>query len=218
LSVATQHQWGWFCIISGTDSKFLVAQAVFAVVESANRQLISTMIRKTMLRGTTLAGGQPIMLAYPFGEGKVVVSSIFPDWSYGMYNATRDDKIIVRDLVAWSKGAADMSGYSPGERLTVTQKIKNVMRSDATQIKLTVVDPDRNEVTSTILPAAIASMDETEAGLTIVAPDKLGIYFVDYSLLDDKGDVVQPQTEGARFAVAKHGFEVGEKANKRRLE
>jgi len=156
-----------------------------------------------MLRGTTRAGGQPVMLVYPFGEGKVVVSSIFPDWSYGMYSATRDDKIIVRDLVAWSKDSTDVPDYNPGERLTVTQKVKNVMRSDATQIKLTVVDPDRNEVTSTILPVAIASMDETEAGLTIVAPDKLGIYFVDYTLLDEDRHVVQPHTEGARFAISK---------------
>jgi hypothetical protein len=34
------------------------------------------------------------------------------------------------------------------------------------------------------------------------APSRLGIYFVDYTLLDENGNIIQPQAEGERFCVS----------------
>jgi hypothetical protein len=54
-----------------------------------------------LLRRT--ANGQPAMLMYEYGAGRVVVSSLYSDWGYTHAQATQDEVTIIRDLLAWAK-------------------------------------------------------------------------------------------------------------------
>jgi len=47
--------------------------------------------------------GMPAMLAYPYGEGRVVVTSMFEDWGYSHGQSTAQGRAIVRDLITWAK-------------------------------------------------------------------------------------------------------------------
>jgi len=43
--------------------------------------------------------GMPAMLSYPYGEGRVVVTSMFEDWGYSHGQSTAQGRAIVRDLI-----------------------------------------------------------------------------------------------------------------------
>jgi hypothetical protein len=45
--------------------------------------------------------GFPTLIVYPFGKGWVVVSTLFPDFSSLLGAIERDEKILIRNLLAW---------------------------------------------------------------------------------------------------------------------
>jgi len=50
-----------------------------------------------------IKNGQPAMLMYEYGNGRVIVSSLFTDWGYAHSQATQDELKIVRDMISWAK-------------------------------------------------------------------------------------------------------------------
>lgn len=76
---------------------------------------------------------------------------------------------------------------------------------DATQVKITVLDPHKNTITEQTASTSVA------AGQTATIPfsytssstSALGIYHIDYTLLDASGNIIQPQaeTDSGRFVV-----------------
>jgi hypothetical protein len=69
-----------------------------------------------LLRRT--ANGQPAMLMYDYGAGKVIITSMYSDFAYGYSQASSDEIALVRDLISWAKQPANLPQIKPGEIVT----------------------------------------------------------------------------------------------------
>ncbi|MEM3069149.1 MAG: hypothetical protein QXH58_04490, partial [Nitrososphaerales archaeon] len=107
-------------------------------------------------------------------------------------------------LISWAKNPIEIPEYKAGQQVNLTQKIHNITDANATKVKLTLLSPDRREIHTETHDFSLVSGEEKEITFTHTAPTFLGIYFVDYTLLDESGDVIQPQAEGERFCVSGH--------------
>ena len=151
--------------------------------------------------------GLPAMFMYPYGQGWVIVSSSYDDW--GGYNQSGPGaRAIIRDAIAWAKKPADLPINLPGAAVSVTLQIKNITDLPASQVKLTLMSPSRDRVVAEqTVGASVPAGGTGEAPFSYAFPAnaELGIYHVDYELLDDAGVTIQPTAEEdtGRIVVAK---------------
>jgi hypothetical protein len=158
-----------------------------------------------LLRRT--ANGQPAMLMYEHGAGRVIVTSMYSDWAYGHGQASQEEIALVRDLLSWAKKAAALPEIKPGETISVPVTLTNSTTTDAATVKLQIWNPDRStllleQAVNTSIPAGQSTVNN----VTWQAPSNgaLGIHHIDYILLDATGAVIQPQaeTDSGRFVVS----------------
>ena len=88
--------------------------------------------------------GMPAMLSYPYGEGWVVVTSLFTDWI-----AFFQDKKIIRNLITWAKNPdLEIPEYNlrdnPNPEVVLNLEIKNISDETASKAKILWLDPERN--------------------------------------------------------------------------
>jgi parallel beta-helix repeat protein len=151
--------------------------------------------------------GMPAMLMYEYGNGTVIASTIYTDWAYTHYQATRDGKNIVRDMIAWAKDMMEISEYGRTDIVTirinrtipkpdllpeytdyelgavvnVPVNITNPFNVTVDNVSFSLYDPDMEidyvNVSITIPPNETRTVDFTYADT-----DKDGFYFVLYSL------------------------------------
>ncbi|NWF51912.1 MAG: hypothetical protein HXY47_02400, partial [Nitrospirae bacterium] len=159
-----------------------------------------------ILRRTS--NGQPSMIMYDYGLGKVVVTSMYSDWAYGHSQASKEEIALVRDLISWAKKPATLQEIKPGETITINISVKNISTEDATSIKFLIHDPDRKnllkeETVSVFIPSGSSTYFATQYIAPQTAP--LGIYHIDYELYDAYGILIQPETEtdSGRFVISK---------------
>jgi hypothetical protein len=108
-----------------------------------------------LLRRT--ANGQPAMLMYEYGAGRVVVSSLYSDWGYAHAQATQDEIAIIRDLLVWAKAPAALPEVHRGEVVSVPVTVRNNTGVAAASVKFLVSDPDRKTtVAEPIVAVSIA--------------------------------------------------------------
>jgi len=206
--------YGWTedqsCLWNGTyiDTPHQILSGMTASTVSANVDGYFTSYPENstiLLRRT--ANGQPAMIMYDYGLGKVIVSSLYSDWGYAHSQATQDEIKIVRDMITWVKKPALLPEIRPSQTVSLTLEAKNVSQTQTSSIKLLIYDPDRqtllSEQTQAIdLPAgSVASIQIMYASLSNSPP---GIYHIDYELYDANGNIIQPQaeTDSGRFAIS----------------
>ena len=205
--------YGWVedqsCLYNGTyvDTYHPILSSITTSTVSANVDGYFTNYPDNatiLLRRTS--NGQPAMLMYPYGQGHVVLTTMYTDWAYGNAQFTHQGKNIIRDLISWAKKPAELPEIKPGEMVSFSITATNNTDTDASQVKLLILDPDRNIITeqtvNTAVPAggtAAIPVTYTTAG---TAP--LGIWHVDYELLDSSGNIIQPEaeTDSGRFVVS----------------
>jgi hypothetical protein len=157
-----------------------------------------------ILRRTT--NGKPAMIMYKYGKGSVIVSSMYTDWSYGRNHASAEEIALVRDMIAWAKAPNQLPEATIGDRATFEISMLNLSDADATSAKLYIYAPGRASLLAE--QTVSISIPGEETAFTVVSyqtgsGNELGIYQVDYILLDAEGNVIQPQaeTDSGRFAV-----------------
>lgn len=152
------------------------------------------------------ANGQPAMIMYEHGAGRVIATSMYSDWAYGHGQASAEEIALVRDMLAWAKKPATLLEIKPGDTVSVPVMLTNSTATDAASIKLQVWNPDRStllsEQSASLAIAAGQSMVNNFAWQPAVNA-VLGIYHIDYILLDAAVNIIQPQaeTDTGRFAV-----------------
>jgi hypothetical protein len=113
--------------------------------------------------------GQPGLVMYPFGAGRVIATTVYTDWAYANAQAAMDGRHLVRDILAWGVEPGDLTVFQPGETipgLTVMahhygrDAAGNPVTAPAERVKLTVYRPDRvifdeREVTARVEPGTI---------------------------------------------------------------
>jgi hypothetical protein len=151
--------------------------------------------------------GQPAMIMYDYGQGKVIVTSMYSDWAYGHSQASKDEIALVRDIISWAKKPTILPEIKPGETLSVNVSLTNNSTTDAASVKLLIYDPDRKDLLKEeTISTFISPGSSTQLLIQCATPTtaSLGIYHIDYELYDAQGNVIQPQaeTDSGRFVVS----------------
>lgn len=150
--------------------------------------------------------GMPAMFMYNYGKGRVIVSSLYEDWAYGQRAraTTWDGMRLIRDIIAWAKDPIKIPEYAPGSEISIPINVTNRANSTSNKVVFTVIDPDKYIVGSTNISISLSPGETKIINFTYVAPSKLGIWWVDYSLLDVNDAVIQNVYDVKRFAVSKY--------------
>jgi hypothetical protein len=155
-----------------------------------------------LLRRT--ANGQPAAIMYPYGQGYVIATTFYTDVASGMSQASAEEKALIRDIITWAQKPLTLPEINPGQTVSVPLIVKNTSTTDAASVKVSIYDPDRKTaVNEEVFPVPVAAGASAE--LTVDhAATALGIYHVDYSLLDAQNEPIWPRVEmdAARFAVS----------------
>jgi len=146
--------------------------------------------------------GMPAMLAYPYGEGRVVVTSMFEDWGNSHGQSTIQGRSIIRDLITWAKNPdLEILEYNlrnnPDPEVKLNIELKNLSDKTASEAKILWLDPDRNLYFEEETPISIPPGEETTIPVSHsfsgITDKNLGIWHTDYILYDSEGDEIQPQ-------------------------
>jgi hypothetical protein len=122
-----------------------------------------------LLRRT--ANGQPAMLMYEYGAGRVVVSALYSDWGYTHAQATQDEIKIIRDLLAWAKAPAVLPEWHRGEMISVPVTVWNNASVVAASVKFLISDPDRKTTLAEPVVALSINPDQTATStVTVTVP------------------------------------------------
>jgi hypothetical protein len=94
--------------------------------------------------------GYPAMLAYPYGKGWVVVSSLFTDYGYGHSQVYGDELNLIRDLISWAKSKVkDIPQYEKGEAISEQLTVNSEQATGtAEKVRLKVYNPNKNLLTT----------------------------------------------------------------------
>jgi trehalose utilization protein len=147
--------------------------------------------------------GMPAMLMYGYGKGRVIVTSVYEDWGYSNGQFTEDGRRLIRDLLTWGKDPKTLPEFSPGADVDVSFDVANGSGASASQVKLSVLSPDKQVIKEqTVAQAVAAGETATVRELFTSPPSYLGIWLINYALLDAGGNTVQADRLGGRFVVS----------------
>lgn len=151
------------------------------------------------------ANDQPAMLSYPYGNGLVIVTSMYSDWAYGHGQASSEEIALVRDVIAWAKKPAALPEIRPGETVSLSLSLINNTATDAAQVKFTVLNPNKAVIAEQTASVSVSGGQTAVAPFTYTSStaSPLGIWYVDYTLLDAQGNTIQPraETDSGRFVI-----------------
>ena len=158
-----------------------------------------------MLRRT--ANGQPALLMYEHGLGRVILTSMYSDWAYGHGQTSQEEIALVRDMLSWAKKPVELPEIKPADSISVPVSLTNSTATDSASIKLQIWNPDRTTLLyEQPISLNIPTGQPATTNVTWQAPSDavLGIYHIDYILMDSVGNVIQPQaeTDTGRFVVS----------------
>jgi sugar lactone lactonase YvrE len=152
------------------------------------------------------ANNQPALIVYEHGQGKVIVTAMYSDFAFAHSQASSEEIALVRDMIAWAKKPAVLPETTRSGTTALSIPVVNIRDVDAAAVKVLISTPDRSAIASErTFSSSLPAGTPTELSISYSAPQDapLGIYHVDYLLLDASGNVLQPQTEtdSGRFAV-----------------
>ena len=165
--------------------------------------------------------GMPAMLTYPYGEGRVVVTSLYEDWGFGHWQSSLQGRSIIRDLITWAKNPdLEIPEYNLRDNarpeVSLNLELKNISEEAASKVKILWLDPDRNiyfeeERLVSIPPGEEITIPVSHA-FSGIPDNKLGIWHIDYILYDSEGNEIQPQaeTDSGRFILSRPPTELFE--------
>ncbi len=150
--------------------------------------------------------GFPTLIAYPYGDGWVVATTLFSDFSYGRGVLEAEEKSLVQAILLWAKAPGRLIQASPGGRLKLDIPITGPEQGEAAGIKVLVFGPDRDRqrtertVKMAVKAGAVASVPFTYA---VPLLEKPGIYHIEYLLFDGAGRELTPLAESpsGRFII-----------------
>src|SRR5690606_29285368 len=143
--------------------------------------------------------GYPVALVYPYGAGYVMGTTIYADWGLSNYQHTRDDHRTWRDMLLWGTLLPDsgaFADYRPTQAASVPVPVYNASGAASTSARLILLNPDKGIVEQRTVPAAIASGGALTLTFDLTTGSALGVWAVDYVLLDAAGNALQDQAIG----------------------
>lgn len=150
------------------------------------------------------ANGQPAMIMYPYGNGYVIATTLYTDFALSHSQANQTEINLVQNIISYAKKPDTLVEVKPGQIANVNVTISNFTDTSASAVKFIILDPSRTAISTqqsaTSVPAGQAVT--IPVSYTSSSTASLGIYHVDYILLDAQGNIIQPQaeTDSGRFA------------------
>jgi PKD repeat protein len=145
--------------------------------------------------------GQPAMVRYNYGEGTVIASTAYDDWGTSNWQTSADSNILNRDLLAWAMDPAVLPEFDPGALVSLPIAITNTSSLTATAVQLSLLAPGKTVARQETVSVTLAAGDAISLTFNTTATLPLGIWRVDYALLDDAGQTVQALQQAERFVV-----------------
>ncbi|NLK20277.1 MAG: hypothetical protein GX310_10830, partial [Synergistaceae bacterium] len=142
---------------------------------------------------TRTKNDQPCMISYPYGEGRVVLSTLYMDWAAGNHQGTAHERLFFRDLTAFLLSDAP------------------VLRADSGRITVDVPAPDDGEGRGVFTPLLIGPDGEeialpegAAAGGAVNLPQGSapGFYRLGGVFTDPSGKIAGRALPGIRFALS----------------
>ncbi len=158
-----------------------------------------------LLRRT--ANGMPALLSYNYGAGTVIVSSLYPDWGYGHNQTSEEELRLLRDITTWALNPEmSIPEFYPDSNVTVPVSIQYIADDtvEATTAIVKVFIPNRDlydsvAVLISLQPGEEIQWDWNESSL----PRNLGLWVIDYALMNSNAQRIQGYKRGAIFAERK---------------
>jgi hypothetical protein len=155
-----------------------------------------------LLRRT--ANGMPALLSYNYGAGTVIISSLYPDWGYGHNQTSEEELRLLRDITTWAMNPEmSIPEFYLDSVVNVPVSIRYTTDDtvEATTAIVKVFIPDRNlydsvAVSVSLQPGEEIQWDWDESSL----PQHLGLWVIDYALMDNNNDWIQGYNRGAIFS------------------
>jgi len=141
------------------------------------------------------------MLYYPYGNGTVILTSMFTDWAYAHSQATTAEIKIIRDLITFAKNPhLPLPMYdleeNPSPTINLSVQVNNNTEFTASKAILKVYSPDRTTLLHEIEAAVSLNQEEsTQLAINFTLPElqtkEYGICHVDYELYNAENEITQ---------------------------
>ncbi len=149
--------------------------------------------------------GYPTLVVYPVGAGWVVITTLFTDYSFGQGRLEQDEKVLLRDLVAWAKAPEETLQATAGRQLDVNLLIHRPDQEEAPAARISIVGPGKTATPDQIvdLPAMQRKSFTLPFSFPVPADLPAGNYHLEYVLLDAAGRAVTAAVEAdaGRFSL-----------------
>ncbi|HLP48968.1 MAG TPA: hypothetical protein VK469_23710, partial [Candidatus Kapabacteria bacterium] len=158
---------------------------------------------------------EPALLYYPYGNGMVILTSMFTDWASAHSQASASEIKIIRDLITFAKNPRlpipmyDLAS-NPTPLINLNVELKNNTEFPSSKAKLMVYTPDRNILLHELeAPVNLNQKESTQIAVNFTLPElqtkDYGICHVDYQLYDAENNLTQLPTESdsGRFSIYK---------------
>ena len=145
------------------------------------------------------ANGQPALITYPYGNGRIIALTAYTDFAYSAGQAQMDELKLLRDIVSYGLSPATLPEIRHGQTANMNIEIKNPSDMDgATLTRITIYDPDlKEEKTSFEVPIDLAPGQTIQLPVSYTATDTdpTGIYHVKYNLLGEGNILLTSEEE-----------------------
>ncbi|MCX6580277.1 MAG: hypothetical protein NT166_08835, partial [Candidatus Aminicenantes bacterium] len=158
---------------------------------------------------------EPALLYYHYGNGTVILTSMFTDWAYAHSQATISEIKIIRDLITFAKNPKlpipmfDLE-QNPTPAINLNVQVENNTEFTASKAILKVYSPDRTTLLHQLeAPVSLNPSENTQTAINFTLPalstTGYGICHVDYELYNAENETIQLPTESAsgRFSIYK---------------
>ena len=93
----------------------------------------------------------PSLLYYPYGNGTVILTSMFTDWAHAHSQATQVELDLARDIISFAKNPKlPIPLYNvvlnPNPTISNAATIKNTTEHTVTKVKITIQNPSRTTI------------------------------------------------------------------------
>lgn len=153
-----------------------------------------------------VANGQPAMIMYSYGNGYVIATTLYTDFALSHAQANSTEINLVQNIISWAKRPATLPEIRPGETVELNINLSNFTDISAALVKFTILDPGRKVISEQTQGVSLSAGQAAAVPLSYISSSTsaLGIYHVDYTLLDAQGNTIQPQaeTDSGRFVVS----------------
>ncbi|MBI4652329.1 carboxypeptidase regulatory-like domain-containing protein [Candidatus Desantisbacteria bacterium] len=183
----------WHTILSG-QSKNILSEPVDGYFTSWPKE------SKILLRRTK--NGQPCMLLYSYGKGWVLATTIYTDYGYSVGQASTSGKALLRDIITWARNSVEMIEYRPGSSIDIPITITNKTEVSVNSVSVSVLTPNGVEKEKIPLNLPLQKGETGAYTYTGTAGQELGIWRIEYALLDSAGIKMQKESAGANFVVS----------------